>query len=590
MKQLRFALPTRYSRILSFTRPLLRFGRRCKGSISRWASVTFLIPSATLAATTANVGIASRYPGDKNIASDPAVILADNFESYTDVSQLTRIWSKISWPRYMRLATTNAYAGTKSIEMTLPVSTREVGRSINKLFSPGFDSLYCRAYMRWDPGYNVNTSNHNGIYMGGGNDPLTGQKPNGKNFFVLLVQNNDLKNEGPPGWLHEYAYTPDQQHQWGDHWYPNGIGFQVARHPDFKPLPNFLPVRGRWYCYEQMVRLNTPGKRDGEVKIWVDGKLTADWPDLLIRTVKTLKIDEVYLNLHALHSERINKKWYDNVVIAKQYIGPMSIGSAITAPAMQFPNFSSRLPIGTGDKVGIAGFVIGGSEPKTLLIRGLGPTLAQLGITEVMQSPTLELHDETGSLVAMNHGWKNTQQAAIAATALAPQNDSESAIIATLDPGSYTIVQADAGGGTGEGLLEIYDLDPGTDSNLVNMSTRGLVRPGDGALISGCSIEIGSGSNNVLIRAIGPSLSQAGINAPLPDPVLTLFDRNGNVITTNDNWKQSQQAVIENTGLRPADDREAAIYTALRSGNYTAMVTGKAGNTGLALLEVYSTR
>jgi hypothetical protein len=590
MKQLRFALPNRCSRRLSHTSPLVRFAGRCKGSLSRWAAVTLLIPSATLAATTANIGIAARYPGDKGIASDPAVILADNFESYTDVSQLTRIWSKTFWPRYMRIATTNAYAGTKSIEMTLPVSTREVGQSINKLFSPGFDTLYCRAYMRWDPGYNVNTSNHNGIYMGGGNNPQNGQKPSGSNFFVLLVQNNDLKNEGPPGWLHEYAYTPDQQQQWGDHWYPNGMGFPVAKHPDFRPLPNFLPVRGRWYCYEQMVRLNTPGKRDGEVKVWVNGNLTADWPDLEIRTVNTLKIDQVYLGLHALHSERVNKKWYDNVVIAKQYIGPMRTASAITAPATQFQNFSSRLHIETGDKVGIEGFVIAGSEPKKLLIRGLGPTLAQAGITEVMQNPTLELHDDTGSLVAMNHGWKNTQQAAIAATGLAPPNDSESAIIATLDPGSYTIVQADAGGGTGEGLLEIYDLDPATDSSLVNMSTRGLVRPGNGALIAGWSIEIGSGSNNVLIRAIGPSLSQAGINAPLTDPVLTLYDSNGNVITTNDNWKDSQQAVIENTGLGPPDDREAAIYTALGSGIYTAIVTGKSGNTGVALLEVYSTQ
>jgi hypothetical protein len=114
MKQLRFALPNRCSRRLSYTRPLVRFAGRCKGSLSRWAAVTLLIPSATLAATTANIGIAARYPGDKGIASDPAVILADNFESYTDVSQLTRIWSKTFWPRYMRIATTNAYGRNPS--------------------------------------------------------------------------------------------------------------------------------------------------------------------------------------------------------------------------------------------------------------------------------------------------------------------------------------------------------------------------------------------------------------------------------------------------------------------------------------------
>ena len=227
----------------------------------------------------------------------------------------------------------------------------------------------------------------------------------------------------------------------------------------------------------------------------------------MIRKVNTLKIDHASIGLHALHSERVNKKWYDNVVIAKQYIGPMTVASALSASAAQFQNFSSRLLIQTGDNVGIAGFVIGGSEPKELLIRGLGPTLTEHGITDVLQNPTLELHDSSGSLIARNDHWKNTQAAAIAATGLAPPNDSESAILATLQPGSYTVVQAGANGGTGEGLLEIYDLDPVAASTLVNMSTRGLVQPGNGALIAGCAVDGGSGANNVLVRALGPSLT-----------------------------------------------------------------------------------
>ena len=124
----------------------------------------------------------------------------------------------------------------------------------------------------------------------------------------------------------------------------------------------------------------------------------------------------------------------------------------------------------------------------------MGPTLTEHGITDVIQNPTLELHDSTGSLIARNDHWKNTQAAAIAATGLAPPNDSESAILATLQPGSYTVVQADANGGTGAGLIEIYNLDSVATSTLVNMSTRGLVQAGNGALITGCAVDGGSGA------------------------------------------------------------------------------------------------
>src|SRR5207247_1096785 len=231
---------------------------------------------------------------------------------------------------------TQHFAGAKSIEMTLPISTAEESSGLNKLLTPGYNTLFHRAYMKWDPGYNLNTSNHNGICMKGGKNPMTGQAPTGYDFFVLLVQNNDLRNEGPPGWLHNYAYTPYQDQQWGDHWYPDGYGFPwkttPADFPNFKPLPNFLPQRDRWYCYEMMTRLNTPGSNNGEVKVWVDGNVVADWTDLVIRKIDTLKLDETYIGLHALHSERLNKKWYDNVVIATQYIGPMASPSPSPSP------------------------------------------------------------------------------------------------------------------------------------------------------------------------------------------------------------------------------------------------------------------
>src|SRR5207253_2709660 len=198
----------------------------------------------------------------------------------------------------------------------------------NKLLSPGFDTLFCRVYMKWDAGYSVSSSNHNGICMNGGTNPMTGVAPNGSDFFVTMVQNNNIRGEAPPGWLHEYVYWPQQGQQWGDHWYSDGSGFPwkqtPTQYPDFKPLPNFLPQRDRWYCYEQMTKLNTPGKNDGEVKVWVDGEVAADWTNLIIRSVNTLKIDELYFGLHAIKSDRLNKKWYDNAVVATQYIGPVA--------------------------------------------------------------------------------------------------------------------------------------------------------------------------------------------------------------------------------------------------------------------------
>jgi hypothetical protein len=224
------------------------------------------------------------------------------------------------------------------------------------------------------------------------------------------------------------------------------------------------------------------------------------------------------------------------------------------------------------------------------LIRGLGPTLAQFNVTGVMQDPTLELHDGSGSLIATNDNWKDTQQAEITATQLAPPADAEAAILATLRPGAYTAIQTGVGGGTGVGLIEVYDVDPLSASRLINISTRGLVQTGNNVLIAGCSLAGGSGSNEVVIRALGPSLVSFGVNNALPNPVVTLYDSNANVIIANDNWKDSQQRAIENTGLQPPNDLDAAILATLPTGNYTAIVTDKNGSIGVGLVEVYATQ
>jgi len=569
--------------------------------------------TASARATSADTGIASRYPGDKNIASDPAVIFADDFESYTSPSQLTSKWDDAYHLQNTRIAieTGNFFAGSKALEFSLPISITEVSNSLKKRLSPEQDTVFLRAYTKFDSGYSVTGSNHNGLrlsakYPGPGTMPPA----DGTGFFLFLLQNNilgtTLAGETAPGYSHLYVYWPKQRSAFGDHWYPDGLvkpfsgnigneGEWLAfpnQYPDFKAMPNFLPQRNRWYCYELMVRANTPGQNDGEAKYWIDGKLIGDFPNLNIRSVSTLKIDEAHIGLHAAHSERVNKKWYDNVVIAKQYIGPMASASPVPSPmpTARLQNISSRLLIQTGSNVGIAGFVVGGTDAKKLLIRGLGPTLAQFNVTGVMQNPTLELYDASGSLITTNDNWRDTQQAEITATQLAPPADAEAAILATLQPGAYTAIQTGAGGGTGVGLIEVYDVDPLAASRLINISTRGLVRTGNSLLIGGCSLAGGSGSNDVVIRALGPSLVPLGVNNALPDPVVTLYDSNANVITTNDNWKDSQRSAIENIGLQPPNDLDAAILITLAAGNYTAIVTDKNGSNGVGLVEVYATQ
>jgi hypothetical protein len=239
-------------------------------------------------------------------------------------------------------------------------------------------------------------------------------------------------------------------------------------------------------------------------------------------------MDEAHIGLQATHSERVNKKWYDDVVIATKYIGPMASTSSAPSPTptAQLQKTSSRLLIQTGKNVGIAGFVVGGTDPKKLLIGGLGPTLAHFNVTGVMQNPTLELHDGSGSLIATNDNWKDTQRAEITATQLAPPEDAEAAILVTLRPGAYTAFQMGVGSGTGVGLIEVSDVDPLAASRLINISTRGLVQAGgNNVLIAGCTLVGGSGSNEVVIRALGPSLVPLGVNNALPDPVVTLYDR-----------------------------------------------------------------
>jgi phospholipase/lecithinase/hemolysin len=255
-------------------------------------------------------------------------------------------------------------------------------------------------------------------------------------------------------------------------------------------------------------------------------------------------------------------------------------------PLGEAANISTRGMAGTGEDVLIGGFIVTGSDPKKVLVRAIGPSLASFGISGVLADPTVTIFDSNHAIVATNDNWKSNQQSEIQATGLAPQNDFESAVIVTLPPGSYTAIVSGNNGGTGVALAEVYDLDPAANSTLYNVSTRGFVGTGDNVLIGGLIINSGE-PPVVVLRAIGPSLGPAGVANPLLDPVLQLFDGSGTLIAQNDNWHDSTPTAIKATLLPPSDDREAVIVASLAAGNYTAVVSGKNGTTGVALVEAY---
>lgn len=248
---------------------------------------------------------------------------------------------------------------------------------------------------------------------------------------------------------------------------------------------------------------------------------------------------------------------------------------------VQLANISTRTSVGTGDNVLIGGFIITGNQPKKVILRAIGPSLP---VSDALPDPVLELHDSSGGIIAENDNWQSSpDKQAIIDTGIPPMNDNESAILAALNPGSYTAIVSGANGGTGVALVEIYDLDPMVDSKLANISTRGFVQTGDNLMIGGF-IVLGTESTNTIVRAIGPSLPVPGA---LADPTLELHNGNGDTIASNDNWRSDQEVDIIATTVPPTNDADAAIVATLASGSYTAIVRGKNSTAGVALVEAY---
>jgi hypothetical protein len=250
-------------------------------------------------------------------------------------------------------------------------------------------------------------------------------------------------------------------------------------------------------------------------------------------------------------------------------------------------NISTRGEVGSGDDVLVGGLVVSGTETKRLILRALGPSLAINSATTLLADPILELHKPDGSVVT-NDNWRDTQEEEIINTELAPADNLESAIVATLDPGAYTAIVRGKNGGTGVALVEAYDLDQTASSHLGNISTRGLVGTYNKVMIGGFILDGSAEKSTIVVRGLGPTLTDLAVANALSNPALELHDVQGALIDTNDDWKDSQQAEIEASGLAPAHDEESAILEVLPGGAYTAILRDSNGGAGVGLIEVYN--
>ena len=286
-----------------------------------------------------NTGIAAKYPGDRGIAKDPAVIFADDFESCASARDLRKKWDVLCHDGNLSISNeaANPNVGRRSLLMTIEKRTTPLATGVDKLLEKTHDVLYLRWYMKFDGGWFVpGASVHNGgsissKYFDRGR-ATPGVRADGRNKFLVNCEceNSDGK---APGKLNVYVYWPGQGDRWGDHFYPPGtvIPFSYNRSgaatfgKGFVAGKDVIPQRGRWHCYEFMVKANTVGKRDGRIGIWLDGRLAGDFTNLRLRDVETLRIDRFGLGLYiAKNSQRENRKWHDDVVAATSYIGPMA--------------------------------------------------------------------------------------------------------------------------------------------------------------------------------------------------------------------------------------------------------------------------
>ena len=357
-------------------------------------------------------------------------------------------------------------------------------------------------------------------------------------------------------------------------------------------------VRWTWDDEFHSTTSGTPGMPDG---LWNSGVLIQG--AVFTHTFNSLGTFRYYCTPHGACCNMVGTV---RVVDASPTPNPTPTPtpSPTSTPTSILANISTRSFVQTADNVMIGGFIVQGSQPKRVIIRAIGPELTQFGVPGVLANPTLELHDGSGALIGFNDNWQSTviggvitqdQVQEILASGHAPTDTRESAIIADLPAGNFTAIVRGVSSTTGVALVEVYDLNPAADSILANISTRTFVQTNDNVMIGGFIVQ-GTQPKMVVIRAIGPELTQFGVPNVLANPTLELHDGAGALIGVNDNWQTTiiggvimhdQVQDILDSGRAPTDPNESAIIANLPAGNYTAIVRGVSNTTGVALVEVY---
>ena len=280
----------------------------------------------------------------------------------------------------------------------------------------------------------------------------------------------------------------------------------------------------------------------------------------------------------------------------------LAVVNATPANTGRLINLAVRTNAGTGAETLIVGFAVGGaatSGPKPLLVRGVGPSLSQFGLTGVLADPSATVFQRTATVVT-NDNWGGAaaiadRAAQVGAFQLAAADSLDAALAFSPAPESYTVQITGRNNGTGIALAEIYDATAlasfvAATPRLTNVSARTRVGTGGDILIAGFVVG-GTTAKTVLIRAIGPTLADFGVTGVLADPRLQLFSGT-TLLRENNDWGGDTQLTTVGTSvgafaLANTTSKDAVLLVTLAPGSYTAQVAGADGGTGVALVEVY---
>jgi hypothetical protein len=383
----------------------------------------------------------------------------------------------------------------------------------------------------------------------------------------------------------------------GNTWQPNIRLTSVSTDATLSPLTPAGHMLGDYIGVAESTNPNVPA-----VPVWVDNRTGNPDPFVtrvgIAPQVNFTSWQASRLSLAQINNPQLGGEAGDADRDGEQNAVEFKYGTEPNDPTSIFHtgrqlNISTRARVLTGENILIGGFIVTGNDPKRVIVRAIGPSLVGAGVPGALEDPVLRLQTDNGLVLAENDDWRQTQQSEIEATGIPPADARESALVQTLPPGNYTASVSGKESTTGVALVEVYDLAVSADSKLANISTRSFVNVDTEVMIGGLIVgagegEGGAGSARVVLRGIGPSLAQSGVNGALQDPELLLYDANGAIIQTNQNWRDTQQVELQSLNLAPADDREAALIARLRSGNYTAVLQGRDRSTGVALIEAYN--